>query len=233
MTDGPRLADVRRWGRTEYREAHERQRELLDRRIAGEIGDTLVLTEHEPVVTYGRRTGPGALGQLDVPTLEVERGGEATYHGPGQLVAYPIVRLPETRRDLHGFLRDLEEAVIGVLGEFDVEGRRVPDYTGVWIGDHKVCSVGVAVKRWVTWHGLALNVHTDLSAFEGFSPCGLAPEVMTRLADHADVPPGLMLTEVLLVKHLTRVLGLELPEPPPPPPSEAGGGFPQLPILPG
>ena len=234
MTDTPRLLDVQRWGRTTYAEAHRRQLELLEARVAGEIGDTLVLTEHESVVTYGRKSGPEDLGALDVPVVEVERGGEATYHGPGQLVAYPIILLPEGRRDLHRFLRELEEAVIGVLAEFGVEGRREPGLTGVWIGDRKICSLGVAVRRWVTWHGLALNVHTDLAAFQGFAPCGLAPDVMTRLADHADLPPGQLLVEVLLVKHLTRVLGLELPEPPPladPGPSDCG--FPQLPILPG
>lgn len=232
MTDQPRLIQVERWGRTTYADAHRRQLELLEARIAGEIGDTLVLTEHESVVTYGRKSGADDLSSLAVPVVEVERGGEATYHGPGQLVAYPIIELPEGRRDLHRYLRDLEEAVIGVLAEFDIEGRREPDWTGVWIGDHKVCSIGVAVRRWVTWHGLALNVHTDLDAFRGFAPCGLEPEVMTRVADHADLPPGLMLFEVLLVKHLTSVLGLELPEPPPladPGPSSC---FPQLPILP-
>lgn len=232
MTTAPRPVQVERWGRTSYEDAHRRQRALLDRRIAGEIGDTIVLTEHDAVVTYGRKSGPGELAGLDVPVVEVERGGEATYHGPGQLVAYPIVHLPDGRRDLHRFLRELEDAVIGVLGEFDVEGRREPGLTGVWIDDRKVCSLGVAVKRWTTWHGLALNVHTDLEAFGGFSPCGLSPSVMTRLADHADVPPGLFLIEVLLIKHLTEALGLELPEPPPMPPQAPESGFPELPILP-
>lgn len=233
MTDTPRLLNVERWGRTTYEDAHRRQLELLDARIAGEIGDTLVLTEHDAVVTYGRKSDAGQLDGLELPVVEVERGGEATYHGPGQLVAYPILLLPEGRRDLHRFLRELEDAVIGVLGEFGLDGRREAGLTGVWIGDRKVCSLGVAVRRWVTWHGLALNVHTDLSAFRGFAPCGLDAGVMTRIADHADVPPGLLLVEVLLVKHLTRALGLELPEPPPLADPGPGGGFPQLPILPG
>ena len=108
MTDAPRLLNVERWGRTTYADAHCRQLELLEARIAGEIGDTLVLTEHDAVVTYGRKSGPGELGGLELPVVEVERGGEETYHGPGQLVAYPIVLLPEGRRDLHRFLRELE-----------------------------------------------------------------------------------------------------------------------------
>ena len=146
MTDSPRLVTVERWGRTTYEDAHRRQLALLEARIAGEVGDTIVLTEHEPVVTCGRKSDAGELGALDVPVVEVERGGEATYHGPGQLVAYPIILLPDSRRDLHRYLRDLEQAAIGVLGEFGVTGSREPGLTGVWIGDHKVCSLGVAVR---------------------------------------------------------------------------------------
>ena len=214
---------VRRLGRTEYRAAHAQQLELLERRIAGELGDQLLLTEHEPVVTVGRGTPPADQAGAGVPVVPVERGGEATYHGPGQLVAYPILALPEGRRDLHRYLRDLEEVVLRVLAEVDVEGRREPGETGVWIGAQKVCSIGVAVRRWVTWHGLGLNVHTDLEAFRGFRPCGLDPGVMTRVADHAEVPPSTLLFEVLVVKHLCEVFGLELPPLPPFPPAEPPG----------
>ena len=147
-------------------------------------------------------------------------------------MAYPILALPEERRDLHRYMHDLEQVVIGVLAEFDIEGQRVPKLTGVWVGERKIASIGVAVRRWVTWHGLALNVHTDLEAFQGFSPCGLDPQVMTRMADLAEMPPGTTLVEVLLVKHMCEVFGYELPPPPPlqePPPSD----FPDLPIFPG
>jgi lipoate-protein ligase B len=232
VTEGPSLLAVRRLGRTEYGDAHALQRELVEARIAGTIEDTLVLTEHDPVVTVGRGSDRAAAEGSGLPLVEIERGGEATYHGPGQVVAYPILALPESRRDLHRYLRDLEQVVIGVLAEFEVEGRRVDGLTGVWIGEQKVASIGVAVRRWVTWHGLALNVHTDLEAFQGFRPCGLDSKVMTRLADHADLPPGNMLVEVLLVKHLCEVFGMELP-PPPPPPQVAPGGWPELPIFPG
>ena len=215
MTDAPAAGDgtleVRRLGRTAYAEAHRIQQELVEQRVAGEIGDVLVLTEHEPIVTVGRGTDLAGLEGLDVPVVEVERGGEATYHGPGQLVAYPILLLPEHRRDLHRYLRDLEEVVIRALAEVQIEGSRRDEWTGVWIGDRKVCSIGVAVRRWVTWHGLALNVHTDLDAFQAFRPCGLDPAVMTRVADHAELPPTNMLFEVLLVKHLCEVFGLRLP----------------------
>jgi lipoyl(octanoyl) transferase len=230
--------EVRRLGRTAYAEAHALQQDLLAQRIDGAIGDMLLLTEHEPVITLGRGSTKDSVAGLELPVIEVERGGEATYHGPGQVVAYPILALPEDRRDLHRYLRDLEEVVIGVLAEFDVEGRRSPGETGVWIGSEKVCSVGVAVRRWVTWHGFALNVNTDLAAFRGFRPCGLDPDVMTRLADHAELPPASILVEVLVVKHFCRVFDLELPPMPIPEPSDDAGtcggppGFPSLPILP-
>ena len=232
--DARPVLDVRRLGRTRYEDAHRLQLELVDARAEGRTGDVLVLTEHEPVVTLGRGTPAGAVAGLDVPVVEIERGGEATYHGPGQLVAYPILLLPEGRRDLHRYLRDLEEVVIGVLAELEVTGTRREGLTGVWIGERKVCSVGVAVRRWVTYHGLALNLHTDLSSFRGFRPCGLGPEVMTRLADHAPLPPTNLLGEVLLVKHFCRVFGHELPAPRSPEPGPeglAGPGFRPLPVL--
>jgi lipoate-protein ligase B len=223
----PGTLDVRRLGRTSYADAHRFQLELVEARAAERCGDVLLLTEHDPVVTIGRGTPRGATDPSGFTVVEVERGGEATYHGPGQLVAYPILALPPGRRDLHRYLRDLEEVVIGVLAEFDVEGTRRPGLTGVWIAERKVCSIGVAVKRWITYHGFALNLHTDLQAFRAFRPCGLDPAVMTRLADHVELPPGNVLCEVLVVKHVCRVFGLTLPEPPPPPP----GRFPPLPLL--
>jgi len=230
------LLEVRRLGRTRYPDAHTLQQELVAQRVDGAVGDVLLLTEHDPVITVGRGTPSEEQRQLaatGIQVIQVERGGEATYHGPGQLVAYPILALPEGRRDLHRYLRDLEEAVIGVLAELALEGTRRPGLTGVWIGERKVCSLGVAVRRWVTWHALALNLHTDLAPFRRFHPCGLSPEVMTRVADHAELPPTNLLGEVLLVKHFCRVFGHELPPMPPlaPPSEPAGPGFRPLPVL--
>lgn len=222
------LLDVRRLGRTKYDDAYRLQQELVAARIDGKLPDTLVLTEHDPVITLGRGSKREDVEGVSLPVFEIERGGEATWHGPGQVVAYPIVQLPEGRRDLHRYLRDLEEVVIRVLGEFEVEGRREEGKTGVWIGAKKVCSIGVAVRRWVTFHGLALNVHNDAQAFLGFQPCGLDPQVMTRLADHAQLPPANILIEVLLIKHFVDVFGFELP---PPPRAEPDPRFPELPIL--
>jgi lipoyl(octanoyl) transferase len=235
VSESPELPvlDVLRLGRKPYGEVHELQQELLAKRVAGEIPDTLILVEHEAVVTVGRKADVGSLASLGLPLVEVERGGEATYHGPGQVVAYPILLLDEDRRDLHRYMRDLEEVILRVLAEVDVTGRREAGLTGVWIGEQKVASIGVAVRRWVTWHGLALNVHTDLADFSAFSPCGLDPKVMTRVADHADLPPALILFEVLIVKHMLEVFGRRLPDPPKRAPDETDGkGFPVLPLLP-
>ena len=239
FADDPNLPvlEVMRLGRRGYEETHALQQELVEKRLAGEITDTLILVEHDPVVTVGRGADRAAAEAAGLPIFEVERGGEATYHGPGQVVAYPILALPEGRRDLHRYMRDLEEVVIRVLDELDLVGRREEGKTGVWIAERKVASIGVAVRRWVTWHGLALNVHTDLEAFQPFRPCGLDPGVMTRVADFVTLPPATILFEVLLVKHVLEVFGLRLPDPPAPReapgPGELGpDGFPVLPLLP-
>jgi len=232
-TPAPRFPDgtldVRRLSRTPYEEGRRLQLELLEQRIAGTIGDTLVLCEHDPVITVGRGTDLADVAGATIPIVEVERGGEATYHGPGQVVAYPIYALPAERRDLHRYLRDLEEVVIGVLAEVEVVGVRRPGLTGVWIGDKKVCSIGVAVRRWVAWHGLALNLASDLAAFAQFRPCGLDASVMTNVAAHVETPPTRLLYEVLIVKHFCEVFGLTLPPPPPLPPSDPR----ELPLFPG
>ena len=229
------LLEVMRLGRTEYGATWALQKELVEKRIAGEVLDTLILTEHDPVVTLGRGSSREAVAGLAVPVFEVERGGDATWHGPGQVVAYPIFAMPPERRDAHRFLRDLEEVVLRVLAEVGIEGRRESGLTGVWIGDRKVCSIGVAFRRWTSYHGLALNVWNDPASFAGFRPCGLSPDTMTRVADHAEIPPATILFEVLLVKHVLDVFGLELPAPrrdaPVSGPS-GEGGFPDLPILP-
>lgn len=233
MADTPHLRpilDVRRLGRTRYEDAYELQKELVEARIEERIRDTLVLTEHERVVTIGRGATRADVLGVELPVFEIERGGEATWHGPGQVVAYPIFKLDGERRDLHRYLRDLEEVVIRLLAEFDVEGRREAGLTGVWIGAQKVCSIGVAVRRWVSWHGLALNVLNDLEDFKTFKPCGLSAEVMTRLVDHADLPLATFLIEVLLIKHFCEVFGVDLP-PPQLPAREGDPRFPELPIL--
>ncbi|MEZ5977228.1 MAG: lipoyl(octanoyl) transferase LipB [Planctomycetota bacterium] len=193
MGEALRELEVIRLGRVSYRDAHAFQQERLAKRIAGEVPDALILLEHDEVVTQGRGEPLGALERAalearGVEIVEIERGGEATWHGPGQLVAYPILELVEGERDLHRYLRDLEQVVIDVLAGLGVQGRREEGATGVWIGPKKVCSIGVAVRRWVTWHGVSLNVSNDLATFGAFHACGLEPGVMTRVADRVEVP---------------------------------------------
>lgn len=203
---GPAL-EVRRLGRVEYAEARALQQELVAARAGDEIDDQLLLLEHAEVVTLGRKTPPGATDGLDLPLVEIERGGEATWHGPGQLVAYPLLWLPPGRRDLHAYLRDLEEVVIRVLGSLGVAAERREGLTGVWAGGKKLCSIGVAVRRWVTWHGLALNVSNRLEGFERFRPCGLEPGIMGRVADLAPIPDDDPLLARALERELRSVFG--------------------------
>jgi lipoate-protein ligase B len=173
-------------GRRDFREAWELQLRLVARRQANEIPDTLLLVEHDDVITLGRRAGARA-HVLDerMPIYEIERGGDVTYHGPGQLVGYPIVRLDEEERDLHAYLRALEEGLIRACAEFGVAAGRNPGLTGVWSGGRKLGSIGIAVRRWVTLHGFALNVSTDLGRFAAIHPCGLDAAVMTSLSQVA------------------------------------------------
>jgi len=172
-----------------YGDALSLQRRLADDRLAGRLdADLLLLVEHPPVVTLGRGTretslplDPEALRRRGIEVFEVERGGDVTYHGPGQLVGYPIFDLRGHREDLHWYLRQLEEALIVALKGLGITGERNPGYTGVWTRGRKIASIGVHVKQWVTWHGFALNVTTELSPFDLIIPCGIAGVVMTSV----------------------------------------------------
>ena len=169
------------WGRTEYRAAYDRQVALVAQRIAGERGDTLVFTEHEPVFTLGMRRGSETnlvwnseqLARTGVAVEKTNRGGDITYHGPGQIVGYPIVSL-SAHQDLHAYLRLLEQVIINTLGSFGLASDRREGKTGIWLGPRKIAAIGVAVRRWVTYHGFALNVDPDLSHFAGIVPCGIS-----------------------------------------------------------
>ena len=175
-------------GPTQYREAWELQRSLAAAVSQGAIPDTVVLLEHPPVVTLGRRAGEEELhlpGGLEVEVVETDRGGKSTFHGPGQLVCYPILDLNRHGRDVKRYCRDLEEAAIRTLEPFGVDGERVEGLTGVWILDppRKICSIGVHVSRWVTTHGYALNVDLDPSPFsEWITACGLEDAQFTSMA---------------------------------------------------
>lgn len=166
-------------GRTEYGAALELQRSLVRQRARGQVPDILILVEHDHVITLGRKTSPNNFKQQKVPVFQVERGGDATYHGPGQLVGYPIVMLED--HDVRRHVRNIEEAIIGAVRRFGVEAAHVDGRPGVWAQGKKLASIGVAVTDWVTYHGFALNVNTELSYFGLIMPCGFDPSVMTSL----------------------------------------------------
>ncbi len=176
---------VRDLGLYAYPTALALQEELVARKIAGDIDDYLLVLEHEPVYTLGRgadaRDLLGADELLGVPVFRVSRGGGVTFHGPGQLVAYPIVTLSHGGRDVHRYVRMLEGVLIGVCADFGVAAVRRASLTGVWVGEAKIASIGVGVRRWTTFHGIALNVSTDLSFFAQIVPCRMPDVRMTSL----------------------------------------------------
>ena len=191
-------------GLTPYEDARALQQELVEKRVHDEIPDTVLMLEHPAVITRGRGlqfTGEGRprtmplLGPLPpgVEFAESERGGDLTLHSPGQLVIYPIVKLDGKgfgpHHDIDGFLRKCERVMIEYLAGHGIQAGTRASATGVWVGERKIASIGIAVRRWVTWHGLALNFVNDLSLFRLISPCGFQPEVMTRLQDFKDLGP--------------------------------------------
>ena len=179
--------DTRWLGRITFEDALALQDALVAERIApgAEVPpEVLLLLEHEPVYTIGRTPDKASLRnatQLPHPVVEINRGGQATYHGPGQLVGYPILRLSERGQDLHLYLRELEEVLIETLSEYGVASRRREGLTGVWVGERKIASIGVGVRRWISMHGFALNVCGDLTPFPHITPCGIAGVEMTNL----------------------------------------------------
>jgi lipoate-protein ligase B len=176
-------------GRRNYGDVLELQRALARARISGDVDqDVLLLVEHTPVITLGRSSkgahllaNPEQLAARGVELFEVERGGDVTFHGPGQLVGYPIIDLKRHKQDLHWYLRQIEEVLIRALAKFGIVGERVARYTGVWTRDRKIASIGVHARDWVTWHGFALNVTTELSYFDLIVPCGIPAVTMTSI----------------------------------------------------
>jgi lipoyl(octanoyl) transferase len=186
-----RSIEVRRLGQTPYAHALALQRSLVEDRRVGRIGDVLLLVEHPPVLTVGVRgdggrshilASPDALAARGIEVHETGRGGDVTYHGPGQIVGYPIIDLKPDRCDVHGYLRDLEEVLIRVAADFGIRATRVPGLTGVWVGERKLAAMGVRISRWITSHGFALNVAPNLEDFDLIVPCGIADRGVTSLA---------------------------------------------------
>jgi lipoate-protein ligase B len=187
-------------GVLDYADAVAWQERLVAGRLAGGP-DTLLLLEHPAVYTLGRGADERHLGGAlagDVAIVRAHRGGQATYHGPGQLVGYPVLDLRGLRTDIRWYLRMLEEMLIAALAEWRIPGERVPGHTGVWVAGKKIASIGVAVRRWVTWHGFALNVGSDLSGFAPITPCGIAGVEMTSVVRQGGPEAVAAVTPVVL-----------------------------------
>ncbi len=193
------------------------QKRLVELRHESKIPDCLVLTEHEPVITMGRAyrgenlvSSQEELEQKGVQLFEIERGGDITFHGPGQLVAYPIIDLNNRARDLHRYLRDLETVVIATLSDFDIEAGVKPGLTGVWVSDHKLAAIGVAVSRWITYHGLALNVNTDLEYFKLINPCGITQFPVGSMSSITGQPVDFSRVAESLARNFSDALNYEI-----------------------
>jgi lipoyl(octanoyl) transferase len=213
-----RPCEFRDLGRMGYEAAYALQRELVSRRKAGEIPDQLLFVEHPPVITMGRNARESnilftreALFASGVEVHETDRGGDVTYHGPGQIVGYPIFDLREWKRDVGAYLRAVEQVIIEAIGEFGYEGERVPGATGVWVGPAKVAAIGVHLSRWVSSHGFALNVETNLDHFKLIVPCGLDKPVtsLRALGCSASVED----VKESLLAAFSEVFEIEIPQP--------------------
>jgi lipoyl(octanoyl) transferase len=209
--------DVRRLGTLGYQEGLDLQKQLVDERKAGLIADQLLLLEHPAVVTLGVKTRndrshvlatPEALAAAGVGLFETGRGGDVTYHGPGQLVGYPIIDLKPDRCDVHRYVRDLEEVLIRAVASFGIAAARVPGLTGIWVGDAKLAAIGVRISRWVTSHGFALNVNTDLSQFDLIVPCGITDKGVTSMAQQLSRPVQMAEVEDAVIRSFVDVFGV-------------------------
>jgi lipoyl(octanoyl) transferase len=208
---------LRELGRTDYATALELQRQLVAERYEGIIPDQLLLLEHPHVITLGRNGHAGnllasaeVLSRAGVAFHPTDRGGDITYHGPGQLVGYPIVDLREWKRDVGAYVRGVEQAIIDTLADYGISAGRIPKLTGVWVDDRKIAAIGVHISRWVTSHGFALNVSTDLSFFQYIVPCGLSKPVTSMAA--LGVQAGLHEVGQTLATHFGRVFDCEMGE---------------------
>ncbi|HLK48121.1 MAG TPA: lipoyl(octanoyl) transferase LipB [Bryobacteraceae bacterium] len=210
-----RSCQLRELGRIDYGRAFELQQALVAQRKQGEIGDQLLLLEHPHVVTLGRNghkenllASEEILSRAGVSFYPTDRGGDITYHGPGQLVGYPILDLREWKRDVVGYVRAIEQVIMDTLADYGIAAGRIPKLTGVWVADRKIAAIGVHISRWVTSHGFALNVNTDLSYFQYIVPCGLTKPV-TSMAQ-LECAAGLTEVSQTLARHFGRVFNCEM-----------------------
>jgi lipoyl(octanoyl) transferase len=205
--------DVRRLGLVPYADGLELQRRLVEERKAGQIPDTLLLLQHPHVLTVGVKkdgrehilASPDRLSSLGVNVFETGRGGDVTYHGPGQLVGYPILDLNPDRRDVHKYVRDIEEVMIRVCADYGLQAGRVQGFSGAWIGDEKIGAIGVRISRWVTSHGFAFNITTDVQFFDLIVPCGIADKGVTSLSRQLGLDVPMREVEDRFIAHFSDV----------------------------
>ena len=194
-------------GLIDYSRAHNLQLKLVKLRSEGRIPDTLLLLEHEHVITLGKRLKSIDFKLPEIPVYKIERGGEATYHGPGQLVGYTIVDLINLGLDVWDYVWKIEEVLIKTVKDFGLKGYRVKKYPGVWVNGRKIASIGLALSHWITYHGFALNVNVDLSYFRLIRPCGLSWELMTSMEKELKMKVEMEEVKESVAKHFMRELG--------------------------
>ncbi|MGH9378360.1 MAG: lipoyl(octanoyl) transferase LipB [Terriglobia bacterium] len=210
------ICHVEHSGQMDYAAALDLQKQRIAQRKAREIPDTLLLLEHPHVYTFGRNAqrenllaAPERLARLGAAVYETDRGGDITYHGPGQLVGYPIFDLTQHRRDIAWYMRSLEEVFIGVAGEYGIEAGRIPGLTGVWVGNAKLVAMGVHISRWVTSHGFAFNINTDLRYFEWIVPCGIHDKGVTSLQKLLGKTVEIQDVIERVVRHFGKIFGMD------------------------
>jgi lipoyl synthase len=204
-------------GVIEYQEAYELQKKFWAGKVAGKEEDTLLLLEHTPTLTLGKSgklknllVERNELAEKGISLFFTDRGGDITYHGPGQLVVYPIMDLRKRGQDIHRYVYELQEAVIATLADFSIVGERDQKHVGVWVGRDKICAMGVAVRKWITMHGLALNVDPDLDSFSLITPCGIVGKGVTSIARLRENPPSLEEVMDRFTAHFSRVFSMTL-----------------------
>jgi lipoyl(octanoyl) transferase len=202
-------------GQQKYSDTWDLQKQLVTKVREGEEPDTLLLVEHDPVLTLGRSSkkehilvSKESLAEEGIDLFEVERGGDVTYHGPGQLVGYPILDLNRHGRDLHLLLRNYEEVLLRTLSDFNIKGRRFPGYTGVWVKDEKIAAIGVAVEHWITYHGFAFNVAPNLRHYRLIVPCGISEYGVTSLERVLGQAPDLAVIRERVIEYFAEVFNL-------------------------
>jgi lipoyl(octanoyl) transferase len=200
----------------DYKEAWDLQKAVHQLRVENKIEDVLFLLEHPHTYTLGKTADKENLvgdkkylNENKISVYDIDRGGDITYHGPGQIVGYPIIKLTDWQQDTHKYLRAIEEIIIRVCAEYDLHGSRVDKYTGVWIEDRKICAIGIKVSRWITMHGFALNVNTDLKLFNGIIPCGITDKDVTSL--NRELKTEIQITEVKekIIHHFSNVFSYD------------------------